>query len=144
ARRMGIVVEVPDINKAQSHTSPHGDVIVLGMSTVKNVSPQAAQSIVEERCHGNFASVEDVAQRTSLSKQAFTSLAHSGTFDSFGLTRSAVVSSLDAVLSPVARDDSFSLFDDAPVSVIDTNVPEYSYSQKMQLELEATGTYLTG
>ncbi|MGO8063876.1 hypothetical protein ACC716_37670, partial [Rhizobium johnstonii] len=25
-----------------------------------------------------------------------------------------------------------------------TNVPEYPYSQKMQLELEATGTYLTG
>lgn len=144
ARRMGITVEVPDINKAQSHTSPHGDVIVLGMSTVKNVSPQTAQFIAEERCHGDFVGVEDVAQRTPLNKQAFTSLAHAGAFDSFGLTRSAVVSSLDAVLSPAARDDSFSLFDDAPVSVVDTNVPEYPHLEKMQLELEATGTYLTG
>ena len=113
----------------------------------------------ERQENGPFTSLEDFCQRmsgTDLNKRTVENLIKCGAMDCFGAYRSQQLKVYEMVMSSVADakknnvDGQLGLFDlvetqtVAPVSVPLPDIPELSAREKMQLEKETTGLYLSG
>ena len=91
-KSMGIATLGPDVNESYEKfgVNHHGE-IRFGLGAIKGMGESAAQAIISEReKNGPYKTVFDFAQRVNLSnvnKKAFESLALSGGFDSFGISR---------------------------------------------------------
>jgi len=106
-RTLGIEVRVPDVNAsssnfttirgtAQAAVSSGHDVIVFGLSAVRNVGEAIVEHIVAAReLGGPFVDFYDFCRRvdsSALNKRAVESLAKAGAFDSLGHPRKGCVS----------------------------------------------------
>jgi error-prone DNA polymerase len=92
ARRHGVTVKGPDINKSlpQATLEPHGSeqAIRTGLSTVRIIGEDLATKIVKEReQQGPYASMTDLARRTQLTRAQIEALATAGTFAGFNVDR---------------------------------------------------------
>ncbi|GGJ75549.1 error-prone DNA polymerase [Pilimelia anulata] len=109
ARRHGVQILRPDINTSGAKATlttitdtktaagvdepPEqwgrgGPTIRLGLSAVRNVSPEAAEQIEAERDrHGPYAGIDDLARRTGVTAPVLEALATAGAFDGFGMQR---------------------------------------------------------
>ncbi len=93
-KQMGIATLGPDVNESylKFGVNQHGE-IRFGLAAIKGMGDAAAQAIINERTkNGPYASIFDFAQRISfanVNRKAFESLALSGGFDSFGISREA-------------------------------------------------------
>jgi DNA polymerase-3 subunit alpha/error-prone DNA polymerase len=91
ARRMGIQVIGPDINRSRVAYHAVGNRLVVGFMAIRNLTGPAMRQIVEERARGGqFLSLQEVSSRLSISRDDFVSLVAAGTFDSVaeGMARS--------------------------------------------------------
>src|SRR5262249_11769025 len=100
-REMGIPVEPPDINVSDAYFTPHGSAIRFGLAAVKNVGPNAIESIVSARKKtGSWRSIfpfcESVDVR-GLNKRVLESLIKSGALDAFG-NRAQLTAVLDKAI----------------------------------------------
>ncbi|MEU5476749.1 error-prone DNA polymerase [Streptomyces mirabilis] len=92
ARRRGISVRGVDLAASGVYATLEPDpasragqpAIRLGLATVRSLSPQAAQRIIDAR---PFTDVDDFARRTRLSARTLEALATAGAFGCFGLSR---------------------------------------------------------
>ncbi len=83
ARRMGLKVSGPDINESSYHYRGSGSRITVGFMAVRELSYSGVQDILSQRSHGGlYQSLEDVAERLSLTHTDIASLASCGVFDS--------------------------------------------------------------
>lgn len=90
-RKMGILILSPDVNKSNSLNTVEKDkVITSGLSSVKGLGEKALNSIIANQPYSNF--LDFLARNNSrvVGKTAIQSLAKSGAFDSFGMTRSDI------------------------------------------------------
>ena len=93
-KALGLKVMGPDINESFKSFSTNKDGIIrFGLSGIKGFGSNAVDAIINERVkNGPFKDVYDVVERVSLSacnRRAIESLALSGAFDSFGVSREA-------------------------------------------------------
>ncbi|MGH0052204.1 MAG: DNA polymerase III subunit alpha, partial [Sphaerochaetaceae bacterium] len=87
ARRMGIIIEGPDINKSSIVYRAQGNTLVIGLMAIAELSRTAMEHIMEERrSNGWFSSLEDASNRLCLAREALVSLVASGAFDSLAPT----------------------------------------------------------
>jgi error-prone DNA polymerase len=86
ARRHGVEVRRPDIHlsSAQADLEDEGLVVRLGLDSVRGISTELAERIVE---HRPYADITDVSRRAGLSSAQLEALATAGAFDGFGLDR---------------------------------------------------------
>jgi DNA polymerase-3 subunit alpha len=108
ARRLGISVRAPDINRSDvyfSCESGNGNgqgIIHYALSAVKIVGPQAMEHVVELRKQGGpFRSIADFAARIDpklINKRAFENLVKAGAFDAIHSNRRQLVESADSIL----------------------------------------------
>lgn len=156
-RAMGINVEPPDINTSQVTFIPEpGPVIRFGLTAIKNVGENAAQSIVEARKAGPYKSLLDICIRARPNREALVSLIRVGALDCFGKGRAYWEAVLDETLGMAAaysrrqHQGQTSLFD---VTTLDptgssfemgAKIPEYDDYQRLQYERELIGVYLSG
>ncbi len=83
ARRMGIHIEGPDLNRSRITYHAHGDTLVIGLMAIANLSNEGKQRIIEVRRKGGpFASLKEAASRLGLSREDLVSLVGAGAFDS--------------------------------------------------------------
>jgi len=91
AKRMGIDINVPDINlSGSSFTVLDEKTIVTGLAAVKGVGEKAVQNIIETRKQHRFKSFADFLLRTKSSlirKNVIQPLAKAGCFDSIDISR---------------------------------------------------------
>jgi DNA polymerase-3 subunit alpha len=161
-RNMGIDVLPPHVNESFYDFHVSDGKIVFGLSAVKNVAEGAIGSIVEARTTGGaFCSIQDFARKVDLrrvNKRVFESLIKCGAFDQMGLTRRAMLHSLDSILERAgnfqkeASLGQFNLFAlenacgegnqimDAPIQ----DMPDLDDSQKLEYEKEMLGFYVSG
>ena len=160
-RRMGIHVLPPDINTSNTGFTVEDDsksldnqAIRFGLSAIKNVGEVAIKIILQGRAAGPFHSLTDFILRVDsqkVNRKVVESLIKSGALDHFG-NRAAMLASLDKIrdlglsLSRAKDLGQVSLFggDDAP----DTSdhlpaIAEFEKAQKLSLEKELLGFYLT-
>jgi len=90
ARRHGIGIRLPDVNRSGVKCSAEESDIRVGLGFVRGWGTDIAEQVVEEReQHGPFASLSDFLRRTpaTLKRPAVENLIWVGGFESFGLTR---------------------------------------------------------
>ncbi len=93
ARRHGVTVHGPDVNRSLAHAdlepAPTGEQAVrLGLAAVRSVGDAVAQRMVDERrTHGSFVNLLDLTRRVNLSVTQTEALATAGALGCFDLQR---------------------------------------------------------
>lgn len=162
AQKMGLKIGPVDVNQSQKQVAPALDPkspynIIYGFAGVDGVSQDTADIIIKEREeNGHFKSVQDMIDRCFplgvSNRKIYENLAKAGGFDSFGVSRRAVVENLNGLLSAAKTKDSkgsslFDLFGEGEVtsaaSIDLTGMEEYPHVKKLQMEADVVGLYLT-
>lgn len=145
ARRMGITVAPPSVIKSRKDfVAVDGDILV-GLSSIRNVGA-VTDRILEEREVSPFKSFIDFLKRVNPNTRELKSLAQAGALDEFG-SRWGIVSVAEELLSQVRKDKKKqveSLFDIDEMIAIEIPTQEYPLIQKMALEKEVVGIYISG
>ncbi len=159
--KQGIRILPPDINKSRGSFHVEGDSIRFGLTAIKNVGGGLVDKIVAERDkNGEFISVEDFIERvsaTDINKRQLEMFIKSGAMDSLGIERRRLLAVYDGLLDKKGilsqNDDAnqISMFDSVDKAVIPKrasieypNLPPFSMRDKLLLEKESCGLYLTG
>jgi error-prone DNA polymerase len=90
AKRHGIDVELPDVDKSDVYCTVEGSSLRIGLGFIRNVGWDVAEALVVEReRHGAFLSLSDVVRRAppALSRDGIENMVWVGACDGFGLTR---------------------------------------------------------
>ncbi|MGD9345420.1 MAG: DNA polymerase III subunit alpha [Candidatus Aminicenantes bacterium] len=82
AKRRGIRVLGPDVNRSDFRFVVEGKSIRVGLMSIKGLPLKAAEKIIEEREAGSYTSIEDFLFRVSLTKSELFTLIKAGIFDS--------------------------------------------------------------
>ncbi|MBM3404828.1 MAG: DNA polymerase III subunit alpha [Bacteroidetes bacterium] len=167
-RRLGIPVLGPDVNESDlTFTVNAKGEIRFGMAGIKNVGENAAKNVVDEReKNGPFKDIFDFANRIdlrSVNKRSFEALARAGAFDAFpGVHRAQYFYQQDkddtifldkiirhaAVFQDKKKHQQQSLFGDQQDMFIQPlkmpECPEWSKLERMKMEKEIIGFYMTG
>ena len=159
ARRHGVKVLPPDVNKSGARFTVEDGGIRFGLSAVRNVGGAVMEGMAKERAaNGPFKSLFDFCERVDgLNKRMLEGLICAGCFDSMGGRRAQYMAVYQQALdmAQAARKTretgQMSLFDldggaEALKSVAMTlpNLPEWAGSVLLAREREATGLYLSG
>jgi DNA polymerase-3 subunit alpha len=179
-RTLGIEVRVPDVNTSSSNFttirrtsqgpgSADRDVIVFGLSAVRNVGEAIVEHIVAARERGGpFVDFYDFCRRvdsSALNKRAVESLVKAGAFDSLGHPRKGLCLAFEGIVERalVRRREQeqgiatlFSLLDDqgdaaagaaSPASLDGTWVAipdlEFDKAERLAFEKEMLGLYVS-
>jgi error-prone DNA polymerase len=84
ARRFGVKVLPPDINKSFDNYTAEDGAIRVSLRQLKGMSEEALESILAERTKGEFTSLRDFVLRTNTSQPIIENLIKVGAFDSLG------------------------------------------------------------
>ena len=160
-RELGIQLLPPDVNESGANFTVAGDNIRFGLVAIKGIGWGVINGLVAEReRNGLFADFEDFCRRMSgkdMNKRTVENLIRAGAFDSMGYKRKALLQIAGAVIDSInqAQRDNISgqmdLFGDfggqeqaQPARIDIPQVEEFSAREKMAMEKEVTGLYLTG
>ena len=161
AREMGLKVLPPDINESgHDFVNTGRGEIRFGLKAVKNLGGGAIEAIIAGREQGHYQDILDFLERVDLSafnRTSLESLMLAGAFDSLPRKRSQLVSSCDELYSrfnssrAAQVQGQTSFFDlveekeefysgefDFP------EMEEYTHQEKLELEREYLGVYVSG
>lgn len=158
---MGIRLLPPDINRSGADFTVQGEDIRFGLAAIKGVGRSVVEHIVAEREEGGpYTSFQQFCERTfdtDLNRRALENMIRCGVFDSLGNRRSQLVSVMNVVLDGIADtrkrnlEGQFDLFggfggeDSADMAQVQLpDILEFEPMEKMRMERELTGLYLSG
>jgi error-prone DNA polymerase len=141
ARRHGVVVRGPDVNRSAATATleggprdgggPEGPAVRLGLSYVRSVGVELAERVAEGR---PYASMADLVRRTGVGEGHVEALATAGAFASLGLERRAALWAAGAVAQSRA--------DRLPGTAVGADAPQLPGMSPVELgaaDLWATG-----
>ncbi|MFN3361903.1 MAG: OB-fold nucleic acid binding domain-containing protein [Pseudanabaenaceae cyanobacterium] len=157
---MNINVLPPDINTSDVYFTPRGKDILFGLAAIKNLGMGAIEAILAARKERPFTSLGDLCKRVdsrALNKKALEALVQAGAFDRLHPNRKQTVANIEPILAWASRrakdraSGQVSLFDmmnpgesgfvDEPPPPPD--IPDYLPQEKIELEKELLGFYLS-
>lgn len=159
ARRHGIRVLPPDVNKSAARFTVEDGAIRFGLSAVRNVGGAVMEDMVRERtANGPFKDFFDFCERVDgLNKRMLEGLICAGCFDAMGGRRAQYMAVYEqamdaaAALKKTRGTGQMSLFDldgadtaFANVGIRLPDVPEWKSQLLLVKERESTGLYLSG
>jgi DNA polymerase-3 subunit alpha len=105
-RRMGIKVLPPNVNESQANFAAQGDdVILFGLSAVRNVGTNVVESIIKSRkAKGKYSSFPDYLDKVEAvvcNKRTTESLIKAGAFDTMGHTRKGLTAQYEPMIDNV-------------------------------------------
>lgn len=158
-RSMGLTVLPPDVNQSCEGFTVADGTIRFGLAAIRNVGRSFLKALEEQRAvDGVFESFEDFCERMfshDLNRRVLEGLIKAGAFDSMGYRRSQLLEVYDRVLSSMAAarrrnvEGQMDLFgmgeeEDKRERIVIPNVPELSMRERLSMEKETTGLYLSG
>ncbi|MFN7167054.1 MAG: DNA polymerase III subunit alpha [Pannonibacter sp.] len=155
ARRMGVTVLPPSINRSMVPFDVDDGRIVYAMGAIKGAGEQAIQHIVDVRGNKPFKSLGDFASRISpkfLNKRVLESLVNAGAFDCLESNRARVFEGLDRIIGQAQRTESNAsmgqndMFGSGSGAGDDLQLAEVSGwlpAERLQREHQAIGFYLS-
>ena len=157
-KEMGIQTLPPDINRSEDHFVVEGKNIRFGLGAVKNVGRGLIRSIAANRReNGPFASLEDFLNRMEqrdLTKRTVEHLIKCGAMDGFGYNRSELLAVYETMMDSIASsrkrnlEGQMGLFgavaEESAASIPIPKMPELPKSERMLMEKETTGIYISG
>ena len=158
-RRMEVEVVPPDVNSSEADFAVVGGRIHFGLSAIKACGSGAAEAIARERKSGGpFRSLFDFCERVDpqqCNRSTIESLIKAGAFDSMGARRAQLMAAIDRAIQSGAaaaadrRSGQRGLFggdeeeNASAASVALPNVPEFPEKERLAMEKEVLGFYLT-
>ena len=158
-RDMGIDVLPPDVNHSEDHFTVEGEAIRFGLGAVKNVGRGLIRSMAKRRSEGGlFKSLEDFIERMGegeLNKRAVENFIKCGAIDCFGHNRSELLAVYEQMMDSIASsrkknlEGQMGLFamleeEDEAARIPIPKMPELSAADRMAMEKETTGIYISG
>jgi DNA polymerase-3 subunit alpha len=157
ARRMGIPIDPPDINRSDKFFTVVEGRIVYGFLGIKGLGDASAEEIINCRKNGPYRSFTDFLDRVNIKtvgKKVVEILAKTGAFDAFGQTRQTLVLNLEAAVDHAQNKKAdrelgqASLFEDTDEQIN----PDYQFTihdemdrtEKLNIEKELIGFYFSG
>ncbi|MDR2842618.1 MAG: DNA polymerase III subunit alpha, partial [Spirochaetaceae bacterium] len=157
ARRMGLPIEPPDINKSDKYFTVVDGKIVYGLLGIKGVGEWPSRAIIAGRQTSPYKDFLDFLLHIDLrvtGKKVIELLISTGACDSFGVKRSVLLGNLlrAAEYTQKIKDDKksaqTSLFADSGEAEYSSfeffDFPEYSQNEKLKTEKELLGFYFSG
>jgi DNA polymerase III subunit alpha len=157
ARRLGLRIEPPSINRSEVGFIPSESAIRYSLAALKNVGRHAVEHIVQEREErGAFGDVSDFARRINprlVNKRALETLAAAGALDELGLDRATAFANVDRLIaagnrsmetSAEGQDDLFAGDQRVPPPIELRTVTPWVPTDRLSREFEAVGFFLTG
>lgn len=155
-RRLGIEVDLPDINASERDFSAKDGKIRVGLAAIKNVGTHAITSILKERKKGAFRDLFDFCRRVDLrvcNRRVIESLIQCGAMDGFPDHRAKQLAMLDEAIEygiGIQRQqstDQLTLFEEEPQRGIRFHydrVKPFLPKEQLEMERELLGLYLSG
>ena len=160
-RECGIALLPPDVNRSYDGFTVEEGGIRFGLVAIKNIGRGFIQALVRERDKsGPFASFQDFCERMfdcgDMNKRAVENLIRAGAFDTMGAYRSQLIQVYEKVLDAIANSrkvnvegqlDMFGTVGGSntqAASIHLPDLPEYTATERMFMEKETTGLYLSG
>ena len=152
----------PDVNQSCDRFTVEEGGIRFGLVAIKNIGRGFIQTLVRERqLNGPFTSFQDFCERmfdcSDMNKRAVENLIRSGAFDCLGARRSQLMAVYEKVLDSIAASrrqnvaGQLDFFGMAMTSAGTSHsrielpdIPEYTATERMFMEKETTGLYLSG
>jgi DNA polymerase-3 subunit alpha len=158
ARRMGLAIDPPDVNRSERFFSVSDGRIVYGFLGIKGVGEQAAREIVARRTEGGqYRDFIDFLERTdirALGKKTVELLIRTGAFDCFGMGRGVLNGNMERAVefTQSGKEDKrlgqAGLFDQSPETETRSfdfrEYPEWGWMEKLSIEKELLGFYFSG
>ena len=156
ARRFGIKVRAPDINRSSADFAVADGEVLYALGAIRNVGLAAMEHVVEVRTAGGaFRDLCDFLERVdarAVNKRAIENLARAGAFDTLHPNRAQLLAHADTLMAyaqsmTAERGSSqVSLFgDDAGGARPRLSAREpWSHTEQLDEELAAVGFYLSG
>ena len=161
AKAHNIEILNPDVNKSMAYFAVEGDNIRFGLGGIKNVGVGLVQELVAEReKNGPFVDLQDFINRMNSSqahnKRFLESMILGGAFDCFNRPRSQLMAVYETMVEQSESDKRFQA--DGQLSLFDSvlkvdekanfvtypNIQEYAPQQKLKMEKEVLGIYVSG
>ncbi len=156
-RNSGIKVLPPDVNTSMASFTAVGDVIRFGLGAVSKSGHTAVEAILAARNEGGpFASLWDFLCRVDLrvvNKSVVENLIRAGAFDSLNDNRRQLLEGLPDLVSAASKKcadgNQCSLFELLPEETDEggpdlPEVEDFSIHERLELEKDATGLYISG
>ncbi len=156
-KRLSVRVLPPDVNSSMSDFCVCDGDIRYGLLALRNVGAAFVDCLVREReKNGLFHDFDDFVSRMrrhDMNKKQLETLIKSGALDSLGVRRSQLAAVYEEVMDRDVRAadetqlDMFSTSDISPVenaATVFPDIPEFSAREKLLLEKECSGVYLSG
>ena len=159
-RDCGIALLPPDINRSLDRFTVEEGGIRFGLVAIKNIGRGFIQAVMKEReASGLFRSLPDFCRRmagSDMNKRALENLIRAGAFDSTGARRSQLIQVYEKVLDAAAARqrqnlegqlDFFGMSQSRGQAAEDVHlpdIPEFTAQERMTMEKETTGLYLSG
>ncbi len=161
AKELGIKVLPPDVNESSYEFETTGDGnIRFGLKAIKNVGKNAIRSIINGRKEESYQSFIDFLDKANLRDINITvveSLIKAGAMDSFGNYRSRLLIKYEELYERYSRGQKsykqgqrsfFDLVNDNEEFYNDQvdypDIDEFSYDEKLAMEKQYLGIYITG
>ncbi|MCD6281669.1 MAG: DNA polymerase III subunit alpha [Deltaproteobacteria bacterium] len=158
-RVKGIEILNPDINESKWEFVTTTDGIRFGLGAIKHVGKGAVDMIVNERSkRGPFKDFQDFIHRintTKVNKRIIESLIKTGCFDQISPNRRSLMEVLDDLMDNVQKSarnryngqktlfDIEGMLDDKTMYTEIPEIPDWSETEKLQMERELTEVYIS-
>ena len=158
ARRMGIEVAPPNVNRSDVVFDVLDGKIVFGLQGIKGVGETAARAIVDERnAHGAYKTFMDFLERVDLktvNKRSLEALIKTGAFDSLDKNRPTLLCNAERAVSYVenkkndlanGQEDLFGGTDEKTFAdFVFEELEDIPRMEKLNEERELIGIYISG
>ncbi len=159
SERMGISVLPPTVNESGADFQVAGDHIRFGLLSVKNIGQGFVDALTREREKGGpytgfYSFCRRLSGQREFNRPGVDSLIRCGALDGLGLNRRQMLQMAPLILDQLDSqgrslvEGQMGFFDGAeeqgevPIPV--PELPELSFNERLQMEKEATGMYLSG
>ncbi len=145
AKRCGIEIRPPDINRSDYPYTAEDDAVRVGFIEVRHLSQNAVQDILDARRRdGPFRDIADLRARARIHYADAEALFQAGAFDAFGAPRPVQYSQLRMVWQGTPRYEAeFPLLDEKETRHTDKNmrIPDYSNKKRYNAAWDALGIF---
>lgn len=141
ARRLGLKILLPDINKSDFEYTVEDGAMRIGLSQVRSLSTRAIESILKERKKREFSSLSDFLARTHIGKKEEENLILCGAMDSLG-TRPELLWELERAFRQ-KRPTAEALLTNIYYKSSSARFPDYDVEKKLEQEMDLLDLYVS-
>ncbi len=157
AKRLGMTILPPSVNKSAAEFLPEGDGIRYALGALKNMGQAAAEHIVSERGGKPYRDLADFMSRINpktVNKRAIEALNAAGAFDDLEKNRAKIAKNAERLIEFAARlaqDRQAGQTDmfgggagGSQAQLVLSDAPAWGLLETLDAELAAAGFYLSG